>query len=635
MVAVLLWIAWRSWLLIRYAWTFSTDDAYITLRYSRHLAEGRGLVWNPGEDPVEGYSNFTYVVFGAIALKAKLDPIISLKFLGAGAAIANLGLVYLLARHWVTPFLALLAPVLISAHVGNTWWAVSGLETTFFQSVLLVTALCTLRGMGYRPSGEDDEGGPRAKREAGYHATWLGAAGIMSALAGMTRPEGPLIFLIAAGTLVLDGLVRFRSGDLDDWRRARRAVFALVLPFGILYGGYFLIRMFYFGRLLPNTIYCKSNFRGAPPFKQHLHYWTQAAPQLLFALLIPLRRLDPRHFFIWGVPIAYGILMYRVDPIISRFDRHFMAAHAFVCVGVAIAMGHVAHMMLADHMRRVRGIFLVGLFLVLQGRLVLRVAAPMENKLEDYGPRMQNREDLGLWLDARMSHDETFVIGDAGMVPYLARAKVIDAFCLNSPVMTGPKIRRSPRRWVDWVLRQGPERIVVHSSDPVRLRPRSEYSFFTRLVKDGRFKADYEEEKRFPDEKYAYFVFRRLADAEDADRPNPNAAPKAPVLDPNTNDDGGTGGELVEDKTGRGLGKRSGKPIKPVKHDGRPNGGGGFIQRDASGAPITPETREVRPPIPETRKVEANRVHRVEPVPPPLPKRDAPLDRPSDADLLQ
>ncbi|MDH3227755.1 MAG: hypothetical protein OEM67_11810, partial [Thermoleophilia bacterium] len=36
------------------AWAHTTDDAYITLRYSRHLAQGMGLVWNVGETPVEG-----------------------------------------------------------------------------------------------------------------------------------------------------------------------------------------------------------------------------------------------------------------------------------------------------------------------------------------------------------------------------------------------------------------------------------------------------------------------------------------------------------------------------------------------------------------------------------------------------
>jgi arabinofuranosyltransferase len=35
------------------------DDAMISMRYARNLAAGHGLVWNPGAEPVEGYTNPT------------------------------------------------------------------------------------------------------------------------------------------------------------------------------------------------------------------------------------------------------------------------------------------------------------------------------------------------------------------------------------------------------------------------------------------------------------------------------------------------------------------------------------------------------------------------------------------------
>ncbi len=33
------------------------DDAFISYRYARNLADGFGLVWNLGEAPVEGFTN--------------------------------------------------------------------------------------------------------------------------------------------------------------------------------------------------------------------------------------------------------------------------------------------------------------------------------------------------------------------------------------------------------------------------------------------------------------------------------------------------------------------------------------------------------------------------------------------------
>ena len=41
---------------------FVTDDAFISFVYSRNLAEHGKLVFNLGEHPVEGYTNFLWTV---------------------------------------------------------------------------------------------------------------------------------------------------------------------------------------------------------------------------------------------------------------------------------------------------------------------------------------------------------------------------------------------------------------------------------------------------------------------------------------------------------------------------------------------------------------------------------------------
>src|SRR5262245_15502 len=48
---------------VRAAWFFTIDDAYITFRYSANLARGHGPVWNVGEDPVEGFTNFLWMAW--------------------------------------------------------------------------------------------------------------------------------------------------------------------------------------------------------------------------------------------------------------------------------------------------------------------------------------------------------------------------------------------------------------------------------------------------------------------------------------------------------------------------------------------------------------------------------------------
>ena len=61
---------------------FTIDDAFISFRYSEHLISGFGLVWNIGQSPVEGYSNFLWVLMIAVLFLFKLNPIVSTKVMG-------------------------------------------------------------------------------------------------------------------------------------------------------------------------------------------------------------------------------------------------------------------------------------------------------------------------------------------------------------------------------------------------------------------------------------------------------------------------------------------------------------------------------------------------------------------------
>src|SRR5690606_9328035 len=58
-----------------YAWSLRWigDDAFISFRYARNLAEGEGLVFNQGAR-VEGYTNFLWTVLLAGFIALGLDP---------------------------------------------------------------------------------------------------------------------------------------------------------------------------------------------------------------------------------------------------------------------------------------------------------------------------------------------------------------------------------------------------------------------------------------------------------------------------------------------------------------------------------------------------------------------------------
>src|SRR6476661_6176376 len=145
-------LAVRSAILIVAAWPFTVDDAYITLRYAKHLAGGQGIVWNLGEHPpVEGYSNFLYVVLGAVSYRIGLDPIAVYKGLGVVALVVSAWLMYRIAREWVGPLPALAPAILFTSFFGPSWWAVSGLETLSYVALVLAAVAAAFTGLGYQP----------------------------------------------------------------------------------------------------------------------------------------------------------------------------------------------------------------------------------------------------------------------------------------------------------------------------------------------------------------------------------------------------------------------------------------------------------------------------------------------------
>ena len=163
------WIAiWNMWRVHR----FTVDDSYISFRYARNLADGLGLVYNPGE-AIEGYTNFLWTVLLAAGMKLGVDPHLSAKILGAAAAIGTLVVVYRLAQR-LLPLRTLpcVATWLLASSAPFTGYAVFGLETTFF-------ALLVMLGTAMMLSEVEDE---RAR-------PW---SGLVFAAAGLTRPEAPM-----------------------------------------------------------------------------------------------------------------------------------------------------------------------------------------------------------------------------------------------------------------------------------------------------------------------------------------------------------------------------------------------------------------------------------------------------------
>ncbi len=210
---------------------FLSDDAFISFRYARHLVEGHGLVFNPGER-VEGYTNFAWVLLMAAFLRAGLPVEWMANVVGVACGAAILGLLarFSARRAGVAGPWIWLAPAALALNRTFCGWSTGGLETQAFALALLAafTALVAERTRG---------------------DAWPWRSALLFALAALTRPEGMLYFGIAGSFLAIDCV---------GWRRrSPLALLRWLAVFAPIVGAHLLWRWTYYGALLPNTFYAK------------------------------------------------------------------------------------------------------------------------------------------------------------------------------------------------------------------------------------------------------------------------------------------------------------------------------------------------------------------------------------------
>ncbi len=205
------------------------DDTYIFCRYAANLAHGHGLVWNPGEPPVEGFTSPLLVFLLFLAAAAGLDPVRAAVALAVAAMAATALLTWRFGER-LRPgetSLNLAAASAVALSAGGIYWAGTGMDEALF-------ALLTLAAAAGALAFEEDRLGP-----VPY--------GLLLALLCLARPEG----LAVAGTLLAFHILSAKGGRR---RRAARGagVFAVVMVVLLA------VRWLYFHAPLPNTYYAKT-----------------------------------------------------------------------------------------------------------------------------------------------------------------------------------------------------------------------------------------------------------------------------------------------------------------------------------------------------------------------------------------
>lgn len=424
------------------AWEFLCDDAFISFRYARNLAEHGALVFNVGMDPperVEGYTNFLWVVvLAGLQLLGIAPPRAAPLITGLGA-LAGLVTAVLVVRGLRRRFdpnstpdprlraLDLIPATLLVVVPEHMVWAHGGLETSWAAALVLGSI-------------------------AAWSTDRLRLAAGLAAAAALLRPDG----LVPIAAFGLTWLVVVSAPVLVRERKALRAVLARIprrpllqaaLVFTLPLGLHLVWRHHYYGAWLPNTWAIKVH--GAllrDSYGQaYVHAWLDALPLVYLAPLALLLR--PRHALLVvpiAVTVAYG---WSVGGDFMAYARFYVVATGLLAALVGWLLADLGALLARVLSPRLATALPLGLALLLAAGLAQRthtrwvadMAKPagwIDGKWE--GVAAMDRFArvgwaVGEWMHDNLPPDTLVSVGAAGAVPYGADLPVVDAYGLVDP----------------------------------------------------------------------------------------------------------------------------------------------------------------------------------------------------------
>ncbi|HRV80254.1 MAG TPA: hypothetical protein P5218_02410, partial [Planctomycetota bacterium] len=270
--------AYGAWCGFRAYSDYVFEDAYITIRYARNLADGAGFAFNPGERVLGTTTpllTLLLALFGRLGMDLELvaDVLAALGLFG----VALLG--GLVARRLGAPnagILFALATVFGFSRIYNYW----GLETTLVLSLAFAAVLAMLHE---RP-------------------IW---AGVLVGLAFLTRYDAALLAIAIF-------LVMWIHDRRVPWKPAWVSL-AVVTP-------WLVFATLYFGSPLPNTLQAKAGQIG---FATYLHksFWVAVEDMWPFLDYLPI---DPALAKRWAMGLTWMVvlgLVFAIRILVQRVPR--------------------------------------------------------------------------------------------------------------------------------------------------------------------------------------------------------------------------------------------------------------------------------------------------------------------------
>jgi len=368
-------------------WNYSIDDAFVTFRYAENFANGYGLVFNVGDKPVEGYSNFLWLLILTVTYKIGLPTYFTAKVIGVISF-------YLSALFWFKYFnraydyLWLTGPFMLVLPY-TSFWAVSGLELGLYTLILTGLSIALFR-----------------------NSNWTL---LFFPLLVLVRPEG---FLIGAVILVVWYITTIRVKREGVFRYIFNVVILLVTFVFLVF-----FRMQTFGYPMPNTFYAKSTFSiiSLMEFVRPLIYFLPLTLLFIYGLAKAISAYRKyKELTVMALSfLAMAIVSCLASPVMNFHFRYLIAFFPFFLAVSFFALTQFKN-------RRLAGIFAaagaIALFIPTYGvyasvNLERKIVGAQEELIE-----FINQQPDGISIS----------LTDVGRIPYYTSAKYNDIWGLVS-----------------------------------------------------------------------------------------------------------------------------------------------------------------------------------------------------------
>ncbi|MCD6326315.1 hypothetical protein J7M28_01985 [bacterium] len=406
----------------------TTDDAFITFRYSEQLANGNGLVFNPGER-VEGYSNFLFTVLMSLVIWTGLSDfphgvLVFSKAIGLLFGLLCIPLIFrasalLSKRRRESLVIKLLAPILIASSMQFACWAVSGLETLMCAFFVLMAQFFCLRMLADGPSNTD-----LSRRRLFAYASFF------FLLASLTRPEIPILFV---ASLIVTSVYFWRR------RIALRTLLPGILAFGLSYVAFICWRLAYYGDVFPNTFYAKATGDGGHRLWEGLTYWgfgigTVIGPLIILSFLPLLRRSDRDFryiFLLWQFVAMSVFVIYSGGDWMGAYRLFIPIFPAIALMAQQGAQLLWQRLVVAQDRAAARKWFAAIVVAIVVGVFAFHSLdfARINGKPSGFlGRDMLNQEyyQIAKLMREQIRPATTVALGEAGLIPYYSGLDIID-----------------------------------------------------------------------------------------------------------------------------------------------------------------------------------------------------------------